>query len=85
MEIYIIDIWLSKLNYGWSLDDVPNEEIKMELHKDYEKYIKHSKEGALILIKDLCVGYDGYNTIPELKRLIDELRAIALLGLKQKE
>jgi len=24
MEIYIIDIWLSKLNYGWSLDDVPD-------------------------------------------------------------
>jgi len=57
----------------------------MKLHKDYEKYINHSKEGALILIKDLCVGYDGYNTIEELKKLVDELRAIALLGLKQKE
>ena len=57
----------------------------MKLHKNYEKYIKHSKEGALQLIADLAVGYDGYNTILELKRLIDELRAIALLGLKQKE
>jgi len=89
MTITKLDIWLEKIRRGWSLDDVPNEAIKeavkMELHKDYEKYIKHSKEGALILIKDLCVGYDGYNTIPELKRLIDELRAIALLGLKQKE
>ena len=28
MEIYITDIWLSKLNYGWALDDVPNEEIR---------------------------------------------------------
>jgi len=27
MEITIIDIWLSKLNYDWSLDDVPNEAI----------------------------------------------------------
>ena len=57
----------------------------MKLHKDYEKYINHSKEGALTLIKDLCVGYDGYNTVASLKALIDELRAIALLGLKQKE
>jgi len=24
MEIYILDIWLSKLNYGWSIDDVPD-------------------------------------------------------------
>ena len=31
MEIYIIDIWLSKLNYGWSVDDVPNEEIREEI------------------------------------------------------
>jgi len=85
MTITILDIWLEKIRRGWSLDDVPNEEIKMELHKDYEKYINHSKEGALQLIADLAVGYDGYNTIPELKRLIDELRAIALLGLKQKE
>ena len=25
MEIYILDIWLSKLNYGWSIDDVPEK------------------------------------------------------------
>ena len=55
----------------------------MKLHKDYERYINHSKEGALQLIADLAVGYDGYNTIEELKKLINELRAIALLGLKQ--
>lgn len=30
MEIYLIDIWLSKLNYGWSLDDVP-EKIREKL------------------------------------------------------
>jgi len=57
----------------------------MKLHKDYEKYIKHSKQGALQLIADIAVGYDGYNTVPTLKKLVDELRAIALLGLKQKE
>jgi len=28
MEIYIIDIWLEKIRRGWSLDDVPNEEIR---------------------------------------------------------
>jgi len=61
------------------------EEEYMKLHKDYEKYIQHSKVGALQLIADIAVGYDGYNTIEGLKELIDELRAIALLGLKQKE
>jgi len=25
MEIYIIDIWLSKLKYGWSINDVPEK------------------------------------------------------------
>ena len=59
------------------------EEI-MKLHKDYEKYIQHSKEGALQLIADITLDYDGYDTVPKLKWLIDELRAIALLGLKQK-
>ena len=57
----------------------------MKLHKDYEKYINHSKAGALQLIADTAVGYDGYNTADSLKHLIDELRAIALLGLEQKE
>jgi len=31
MEILIIDIWLSKLNYDWSIDDAPNEEIRKAL------------------------------------------------------
>ena len=31
MKIYIIDIWLSKLNYGWKIEDAPNEEIKKAL------------------------------------------------------
>ena len=57
----------------------------MKLHKDYKDYIKHSKDGALQLIADLSVGYDGYNTIASLKTFIDELKAIALLGLKQKK
>lgn len=57
----------------------------MELHKEYKDYIKHSKDGALRLIADLSVGYDGYNTVASLKTFVDELRAIALLGLKQKK
>ena len=32
MEIYIIDIWLSKLNYGWSIEDAPKG-IQKELRK----------------------------------------------------
>ena len=54
-----------------------------KLHKDYEKYIKNSKEGALQLIADVSVNYDGYNTVEKLKGLVDEIRAIALLGIKQ--
>ena len=54
-----------------------------KLHKDYEKYIKNSKEGALQLIADVSVNYDGYNTVEKLKGLIDEIRAIALLGKEQ--
>ena len=57
----------------------------MKLHKDYIKYIKHSKQGALQLIADIALDYDGFNTVPKLKWLVDELRAIALLGLKQEE
>ena len=57
----------------------------MKLHKDYERYIKHSKAGALQLIADIALDYDGYDTVPKLKWLVDELRAIALLGLKQKK
>ena len=30
MTITILDIWLSKLNYGWSIDDVP-EKIRRKL------------------------------------------------------
>ena len=32
MEIYIIDIWLSKLRYGWSIEDAPKG-IQKELRK----------------------------------------------------
>ena len=57
----------------------------MKLHKDYKKYIKHSKEGALQFIADVAVGYDGQSTVEGLTGLIDEIRKVALLGLKQKE
>ena len=57
----------------------------MKLHKDYEEYIKHSKTGALQLIADTAFDYDGFNTVKSLKGLVDELRAIALLGLKQEK
>ena len=35
MEIYLINIWLSKLNYGWSVEDAPNEEIREALRQIY--------------------------------------------------
>ena len=34
MEIKIIDIWLDKIqNYGWKIEDAPNEEIREELRR----------------------------------------------------
>lgn len=32
---------------------------------------------SLILIGDVCLDYDGYNTVEDLKRLIDEIKDIA--------
>lgn len=61
------------------------EIVERKLQKDYEKYIKHSKEGALQYIADIALGYDGNFTVEGLTGLIDEIRAVALLGLKQKE
>ena len=61
------------------------ELVERKLHKDYEKYIKHSKKGALQYIADIALGYDGHFTVEGLTGLIDEIRAVALLGLKQKE
>ena len=32
---------------------------------------------ALRYIRDLCIGYDGFDTVDSLKELIDEIRDIA--------
>lgn len=40
------------------------------------------KNEALKLIKDIAYDYDGFNDIDSLKGLIDDLRAIAIRGLK---
>ena len=40
------------------------------------------KNEALKLIKDIAFDYDGFNDIDSLKGLIDDLRAIAIRGLK---
>ena len=69
----------------WWDTHLGNKEDTMKLHKDYEKYIKHSRKGALQLIADLTINYDGYVTASKLEELIDEIRAVALLGLKQKD
>jgi len=37
---------------------------------------------ALQLIADIAYDYDGYDSVEELKELIDELREIALRALK---
>ena len=42
-----------------------------------------NEKEALTLIKDIAYDYDGYCTVAELKKLIDELREIAINGLKK--
>ena len=67
---------------------------KNQLKKDNETLQKHYrtaeklqreldiKNEALKLIKDIAFDYDGFNDIDSLKGLIDDLRAIAIRGLK---
>ena len=45
----------------------------------------HNASEALQLIRDLCVGYDGFNTVEGLKSLIDDVRGIAEDALIKKE
>jgi len=68
MEIKIIDIWLDKIqNYGWKIEDAPNEEIRKELRrrledngiKEVKKFFKnevevnHNSNDAFFF----CIGY----------------------------
>ena len=36
----------------------------------------HSRLDSLQIIHDLCINYDGFNTVDGLKSLIDDIRAI---------
>ena len=45
-----------------------------------EKTMKEAE--ALELIRDLCIDYDGFNTVDGLKSLIDDIRAITEETLK---
>ena len=42
----------------------------------------HSRFDSLQIIHDLCIDYDGFNTVDGLKSLIDDIRAIAEEALK---
>lgn len=37
----------------------------------------HSRFDSIQTIRDLCIDYDGFNTVDGLKSLIDDIRAIA--------
>jgi hypothetical protein len=41
--------------------------------------------GALQFIADIGYGYDGYEEVESLKGLIDEMREVALRGLREGE
>lgn len=42
----------------------------------------HSRFDSLQIIHDLCIDYDGFNTVDGLKSLIDDIRAITEEALK---
>ena len=42
----------------------------------------HSRFDSLQIIHDLCIDYDGFNTVDGLKSLVDDIRAITEETLK---
>ena len=42
----------------------------------------HSRLDSLQIIHDLCIDYDGFNTVDGLKSLVDDIRAITEETLK---
>lgn len=42
----------------------------------------HSRFDSLQIIHDLCIDYDGFNTVDGLKSLVDDIRAISEEALK---
>ena len=42
----------------------------------------HSRFDSIQIIHDLCIDYDGFNTVEGLKSLIDDIRAITEEALK---
>lgn len=42
----------------------------------------HSRFDSLQIIHDLCIDYDGFNTVDGLKSLVDDIRAITEEALK---
>lgn len=59
------------------------------MYTDFSKLTDEEKENLLdiyyqtiVYIKDLALDYDGYKKADDLMALIDELRGIAIAGLK---
>jgi hypothetical protein len=57
----------------------------MEHQTEEQIYNYADKNEAFQLIIDLGDDYDGFNTVDSLKGLIDELVAIAKIGISLKE
>lgn len=51
-------------------------------HYYVHKLLDMKKIEALRLIRDLCIGYDGFNTVEGLKSLIDDVRGFAEEAIK---
>ena len=65
-------------NEEWS--KATEKEKNEYIYAKQNEYIK-TKGGALQLIVYLAYNYDGYNTVDNLKSLIDEIVNVAKIGL----
>ena len=73
----------------WLTRGIPPEKLEKEKQKTIKKHERwkrrHPKEilySALVLIGDLCIDYDGFNTVEGLKSLIDDIHNIQKSTLK---
>ena len=58
------------------------EKDQLQKEKEYLQGELDTKNEALKLIKNIAFDYDGFNNVASLKGLVDDLRAIAIRGLK---
>ena len=66
-----------RLRRGKKYDEVMTSKVVMTEKEQITKLTD-----ALVLINDLCLDYDGFETVDGLKSLIDDIRNITIETLK---